>query len=325
MKITPVLFLIILSLLGCDNSACDDPLNVKDKITPLSIQRLDEKLPKTKNQQAAERFLTEHADLRTFLEKRSEPVSLILYATEPRYDTIKNLIENEFSAAQLQPVEEDLAAAFAHLKHYYPIFEVPEVKTVFTGFGPVIIATENKSLFIGLEYFLGFKPPLADLPIYLFQHFTPQNIAPKVVMNYARHYEAYDIDDQTVLNEIIAWGKEYYFTKQMMPCAHDSLILEQTPASLEFMENYTGKIWKYFVTNELFYKIDRETKRKFIDPRPHCIEMADNCPGMVGRWLGYKIIHDYMKNHPDISLQQLMLEKNAQKLFADSGFKPKIQ
>lgn len=273
----------------------------------------------------AEKLLSEEPDYAALLSKNTEPIPFVLHTSKPFFDTIKNLMRKDFNKGVIQNIESEVSTGFAHIQHYYPSFKYPKIHGIFTGFAQGFdLQVSEGDVFIGLDYFLDFKPPLQEMPMYLFQYYQPQNIAPKLMYLYSNKYMRVNKKDESVLNDMIAWGKTYYFTKQMLPCASDSLILERTQAELVLMDTYISKIWKYFVGNQLFYKEDRETKRKFLEPRPNCIEIADKCPGMVARWLGYKIVMAYMESHSELSLDDLMTEQDAQKIFKDSGFKPKI-
>ena len=310
--------------ISCDKDSCDASRDVEALKEEVRIEKLHIPISNIENQKEAELFLSENQILAQYLAKVSNPTSLLLYTSEKKYDTLKLVIREELSNEVISTVEKDLTGAFAYLKYYYPDFKNPELKTVFTGFGPILLTFEQNQIFIGAEYFTSFKPSLQDLPLYLFRHFMPKNIAPKIVMEYARKFEGYDEDDLTVLNEMIAWGKEYYFTSQMIPCIADTLLLERTGEEIRLLEQNKNHVWKHFVTNQLFYKTDRNTKRIYLDPRPKTIEVSDNAPGMIGRWLGYEIVKSYMENN-DITLQALMKEPDAKKIFSQSGFKPTIQ
>ena len=63
-------------------------------------------------------------------------------------------------------------------------------------------------------------------------------------------------------------------------------------------------------------------KKHYVEERPSIPEIGNKCPGRIGQWLGWKIVKAYMKNNPDVSLADLMAEKDAKKIFDHSRFKP---
>ncbi|MDQ4140161.1 MAG: gliding motility lipoprotein GldB, partial [Bacteroidota bacterium] len=62
---------------------------------------------------------------------------------------------------------------------------------------------------------------------------------------------------------------------------------------------------------------------KYLEDRPTVPEIDAKCPGRIGRWVGWQIVRIYMEENPDVTLQQLMAEKDAQKIFNESHYKPK--
>jgi len=63
------------------------------------------------------------------------------------------------------------------------------------------------------------------------------------------------------------------------------------------------------------------TKKKYLDERPKVYEIGNKCPGRIGTWLGWEIVNKYMKVN-QVDLQSLMIEKDAQKIFTLSNYKP---
>ena len=62
---------------------------------------------------------------------------------------------------------------------------------------------------------------------------------------------------------------------------------------------------------------------KYIGERPNIPEIGKQCPGRIATWVGWQIVRKYMEEHPQVSLQQLMEEKDAQKIFQQSKYKPR--
>lgn len=82
-------------------------------------------------------------------------------------------------------------------------------------------------------------------------------------------------------------------------------------------------IWGHFIQNELLYNKIRFINEKFCGERPGIPEIGDKCPGRIGRYLGWQIVRNYMQNNPDVTFEELMKEKDAQKIFTKSNFKPR--
>jgi hypothetical protein len=55
--------------------------------------------------------------------------------------------------------------------------------------------------------------------------------------------------------------------------------------------------------------------------RPATVEISQACPGGIGRWLGWRIVNNYLKKKPDTSLKALMENTNAQQIFEQSKYR----
>ncbi len=45
----------------------------------------------------------------------------------------------------------------------------------------------------------------------------------------------------------------------------------------------------------------------------------------LGVWIGWQMVRKYMLENPDVTLQQLMADTDAQKILVKSKYKPKIK
>ena len=60
----------------------------------------------------------------------------------------------------------------------------------------------------------------------------------------------------------------------------------------------------------------------YLNDGPFTAEVSQESPGRLGTWVGWRIAESYMENHPEVSLQQLMAEGDAQKILEESRYKP---
>ena len=124
---------------------------------------------------------------------------------------------------------------------------------------------------------------------------------------------------------MIDFGKAYYFTRQMVPCATDAQIVGYSPEVLQDVLENQETIWANFIQNELIYETNHQIKVKFIGERPKIPEIGSKCPGRIAAWLGYEIVKSYMDKNPEVSLTQLMSNADANRIFMQSGYKPRNQ
>ena len=78
-------------------------------------------------------------------------------------------------------------------------------------------------------------------------------------------------------------------------------------------------LWK-----ELLYSTDQKLDARFLNLAPFSkfyLELDNESPGGIGRYIGYNIVKSYMENN-DVSLQNLF-EKSSEEIFNNSKYKPK--
>jgi len=111
------------------------------------------------------------------------------------------------------------------------------------------------------------------------------------------------------------------FMEKTMPCLQDSLLTGFTGAELKDVNDNLKTIWAHYLDKNLFFTTDLFLIKKYCDERPNVLEIGDKCPGRVGRWLGWQIVRKWATENK-IPLQKVMAEKNARRIFEESGFKP---
>src|SRR5690606_15541068 len=128
--------------------------------------------------------------------------------------------------ADLADIEAAFENAFRHYKHYYPQGNIPKIQTMITGLYRDLYVSDSL-IIIGLEYFIGqdakYKPN--DVPAYIYRRFSPDYVVPASFLFLSEYFNRVDQEDQTLLNEMVTAGKSFYFTKAMMPCVPDSVVI----------------------------------------------------------------------------------------------------
>ncbi|RZL49972.1 MAG: gliding motility lipoprotein GldB [Pedobacter sp.] len=231
----------------------------------------------------------------------------------------------------LKKVEEDLSESFKYIKYYYPQTKVPKFISYLSGFAYQVILADDY-MGIGLDMFLGknskFYPAIVQsVPMYASRRFTPDYIVPRVNEVFAREELFPERDeDQTLLAKMIYNGKILYFLDQVLPEATaDTVKIGYTSKQLAWCKNYEGNIWGLFLQNDLLYQSDIKKIQVFITDGPFTPGIGDkkDSAPKLGIYIGWQIIKKYMEANPEITLQQLMAETDAQKILTKSKYKPK--
>ena len=246
----------------------------------------------------------------------------------------KDYLELKSSVASTYPnldkTEAALNDAFKHILYYYPKQKPPRLITFLSGFA-VQTPIGNDYIGIGLDMFLGadskFYPALRQtLPQYLTRRFTPQNITPRVVEVFIRENMFPEQDkDRSLLSKAVYNGKILYCMGALMPNVADTLKIGYKTKQLEWCKNNEANIWAYFLDNDLLYETDYLKIQKYLSEAPFTPGLGDQSESApkLGVWIGWQIVKRYMDKNPKVTLQQLMAEKDAQRILRLSNYKPK--
>lgn len=327
-KIVGYLFLGLM-IASCSDSSNEKVLDVKPE--QVKIERLEQKLTSFSSTTEVVEFLKEYEKFsKLFLGTDQFPSidflteKMLLMAQDSNMDTLRMGAESVFK--DLSSLQGTLGSAYGYVKHYYPEFKVPEVYTIVSGFGTDMFLKDG-IVVIGLDYFSTGQAKYypKDIPGYVLKYYNEEYIPTKVMALTSQAYNEPTLTDNSLISEMVFYGKAYYFIEHMLPEAADSMVIEYSSTEIDDLMYMAPKVWAHFVENKLFFETSRDAIRRYIDERPNTVEIGNKCPGRIGRWLGWQIVRAYMENNEDVTLQELMSEKDASKIFRKSKYKPKLK
>ena len=245
------------------------------------------------------------------------------------YLELKSVVEKTFPDMSKQ--QDELTDAFKRIRYYYPRQKLPRLISFISGFA-IQTPVGNDYIGIGLDMFLGtagskFYPALRQsIPHYIARRFTPDYMTPRVMESFIREDMFPEEDnDRSLLSKMIYNGKILYFMDATMPEVNDTLKIGYTGKQLAWCKDYEAGIWAYFLQNEHLFETDYEKFQKYLAEAPFTPGIGENSESApkLGVWTGWQIVRKYMDKNPDVTLQQLMSEKDVQKILKDSKYKPK--
>lgn len=312
------------------NNSCDQ-LPDNPQVKSMKIIRLDEQLLQSASLEEVKELLRSNsAFTRYFLDSDQYPDLEILakklygISNDPSIDTLFQETEEVFG--NLGSLDGELSSAYSWLKHYYPNAQIPKVQIALTGLYNDVFVSDSL-LIIGLDYFIGkeasYRP--INTPEYILKRYEKESILPLIFSFVSSDFMAIDQKDNTLLADMVNYGRSYYFTKKMLPCTSDGWIVGYDEAEMSIVFSNQEAIWGHFIDRQLFYETSHFIKNKYTGERPNVFEIGDQCPGRIARWLGWQIVKAYMEKNPEVTLSQLMVETDVQKILNLSKFKAKNQ
>jgi gliding motility-associated lipoprotein GldB len=327
-KSLSVILLFSQVFISCKDDKCIQAPDVSNIEVSVNIERLDKKLHKIPTKNELEKILIKNPVFaEEFLMLSQYPMPGVLV---DRYFSLLNtedidslFIEVDKTFGDLQDIRTQFEEAFRYLKYYYPDFKEPKIQTVVTGIAKDLYISDSL-IIIGLDFYLGpegkYRPQ--DIPGYLLTRYQKEYLVPQIMLMYSNYYNSTNYEDKTALADMIYYGKAYYMAKNLMPCTPDSLLTGYTAFETEDIDEHEAVIWAGLLENELLFETNNFLKDKVLSERPKTHEIGENCPGRIGRWVGWRIIQKFAEQHPDMSMPDIMELDDAQKIFVDSKYKP---
>ena len=238
---------------------------------------------------------------------------------------LKNAIEKKIENFDF--VEDEINYLFKHVKYYFPKTNIPKIVTLINNvdYQSKIIYLDSLVL-ISLDTYLGKNHEIYNgIPNYIKYDmdisFLSSHIADKFLdrkINYP--------NERTFLSQMLYYGKKLYLKEKLLPLKNDTILIGYSKKDFTWAKENEIYIWKYFIEKELLYNTDSKLIRRFLDPSPFSkfyLEIDNQSPGKIGRWIGWQIVRSFMKKNPEVKIEDLIL-KSSQELFIKSGYKPKL-
>ena len=258
-------------------------------------------------------FFPAGEDDAVWLEKMQNPLWQELYAE----------VEKKYSNFGNQTTE--LEELFKHLKYYFPTIITP---TVYTVIGEMDYNNKaiyaNDKLIIALELYLGKEHKFYEFPEYLKQNFNERQMMPDVVSSFSMRTNP-PSKDQSLLAEMVYYGKELYLKDILLPNYTDAEKIGYLPEQITWCQENESYMWRFFVDESLLYSSDSKLPNRFINLAPFSkfyLEIDNESPGRVGQWIGWQIVRSFMKNNEKVTVKEL-LAMDYKEIFDRSKYKPK--
>jgi len=226
----------------------------------------------------------------------------------------------------IAPLEEKISHLFKHVLFYFPKVKVPHVITLTNNVDYQIKTVYSDSLLLlSLDTFLGSNHPIYEgIPNYIRKELDQKYILCQIVEKFAS-YVIPPTEERIFLAQMLHEGKKMYLQDLLLPDEAEGIKIAYTKEELVWVKENELYIWNYFIERQILYKTDPDLAQRLLEPAPFSkfyLELDNDSPGRVGRWIGWQIVKSFMNQNPETSAQEL-LRMPFQKLFNLSKYKPK--
>ena len=287
----------------------------KDSASWTSLHQLEQKVP-----YFTELYFSTLTHIAT-LKDSAAPIYIKAFLFDKDIQELRTETAKQF--ADIDWFEKEVTEAFKYYAYYLPNRVIPNVITYDFGFNNVVVALDS-SVCIALDQYLGKDSKFyAHLPEYI----RYRKAKPYMTSDLLRGWISAEFDTGQprvdMLDEMVYQGKTMYLLDKVLPYAHDTILFGYTARQLKFCNENEFMMWSFFLEKKLLYSKDIKLVNKYCGEAPFSAGMPDDSPGRTGIWLGWKIVTAFMKNNPDITIEQLMLNNNAKQILNSSRYKPK--
>lgn len=313
----PLIFCML--LFSCKKNESSIEKEIKNIPIDIELQRFDKDFAQTdpKDLESIKRkypaFFPKQYDDDFWIEKMTDTLQIQLET-----ETIKAFPDDDEIVATLKPL-------FQHIKYYFPKFQTPLVvaATSDVDYLNKVILTDS-ILILELDTYLGTDHEFYQgVERYFAKNMRPSQLAPDVADAYARAFVKRPRRN-VFIDQIVYYGKRLYLKDLWLPNVSDAEKIGYTEEEYQWAEENEVYMWQYFIENELLFSSDAKLPARFINPAPFSkfyLEIDNESPGMLGRYLGWKIVRAYMKNN-SVDVRELM-GIDAEEIFNKSKYKPK--
>lgn len=187
--------------------------------------------------------------------------------------------------------------------------KVPEhIYTIVTPFNQSVVIADSIVL-LGLNHFLGkdFEGYKGRFPQYSLSMKTP-SYAPYALAEgvWATAYPFTKKGRADVLSGMIYYGALMRAVVESVPGGDIFKALGYSDAEARWAEAHERDVWNTIVGKNLLYSQNSTDIAGLLSPAPFAGIVSPGSPGMIGRYIGYKIVQSWLENNTHLEVSQML-------------------
>jgi hypothetical protein len=222
-------------------------------------------------------------------------------------------------------LKRDFESAFGRLKTLFPNRNVPQVVMMNSGYNFGVVPTES-TLAVGLEFYIGAENSLVKrlpgekFPLYVREKMIPEQVLSNAMKGWLLVQHQDVLEKSELIDHITFYGKVMYMLHLILPEEPEHRHFAYTEAELNWCKENEFKIWTTIVSEDMTFSKDKKLIRNWTGNGPFTQGFAKESPGQLAYFMGKEMVKDYMAEHQDITMDEL-LEVTATEIL--NRYKPK--
>lgn len=224
----------------------------------------------------------------------------------------------------LEWLEEATGELAARYEKGFPKRRFPCLVTYFSPFTSNIM-TSDTILGVGLHFYLGSNYayyPSLGMPQYMIRKFRKEYILNDMIKGWLDSEFMDDSSQINCLSQMIYQGKTLYALDVLSPEIDDTIKTGYSDKQLRWVTEHEKDLWAFFIEQKLLYNTNPKVYLKYIHDGNTTSGFPKDAPARLGPFVGWKIVRSYMRAHPEMTLEALFMNKDAQSILTASGYKP---
>jgi hypothetical protein len=231
------------------------------------------------------------------------------FVNEPYVSKLEAQISKKFK--DLSTRKAKIREGFLFLNHHFPQGKLPKNIIFMNSFFASNVFCSENEIGIGLERYLGPNvKEIKELPSQEFFQWIKDGMLDKymerdVLTAWIMTHYVPEKKSNTA-EAIVNWGKIIYLTEAAFPKDEKSTILRYSKKDFDWAMKNEYAFWKYLVDEKLLFSDNEKTQSNLLKDAPFTIGLPEKGPDRLGQFLGWRMIHSYMMQYPETTLQELI-------------------
>ncbi|MCF0159559.1 MAG: hypothetical protein HUJ99_02095 [Bacteroidaceae bacterium] len=184
------------------------------------------------------------------------------------------------------------------------------------------IVVSDSLVGFSIDKYMGIDYPLYKKYFYDHQIVTmsPERIVTDCLFYYLKdNYPLPDDAAGTLLENMVLMGKLNWITCKLTHGNRLEDMLGLTSEGMQWIKDNRGKLLDYLKAH--YNSTDPQVLRNLLNNTYNPTIGGKRSPGLLGVWVGFQMVNQYMKNHQHLSLQELATANNVAEIAEAYNYK----
>jgi hypothetical protein len=322
MRLSILMFVSFLFLVSCDNKDVPTVSHLESKV---NVSHFDHSFFAMDSTKLGESLGELEKDFPNFFESDQNKGDLVSRFRDPQIRELFYASDSVFPNPSVLSIE--ITDAFKYFHYYFPQHDSLNIYTWISNFESIEpITVAGNTLLVALDLYLGQNAHFyTSAPEYIKEGFDKRYLVSDLVHAYFLANIPMP-SENTLLASMVYHGKIHYLCSLLIPQSSSDIVMKYSETKMDWCIENEATIWAYFIENKLLFSSQHQIKQRFIENAPFSkfyTNFDAESPGRIAQWIGWKLVSSYMDAHPELSLNELINEQNAQKILRKSHYKPK--